>query len=66
MADISKIKEKSTQVEYNLKDATARTSISTIEGKIPSTASASNKLATQADIIDLGFYIDNDGDLCQN
>lgn len=64
MADISKVNPNGTV--YNIKDATARSSISTIEGKIPSNASTSNKLATMSDIPDLGFYLDNDGDLCQN
>lgn len=50
MADISKIKKKSTQTEYNIKDSSARSSISTIEGLIPSSATTSNKLATAADI----------------
>ena len=64
MADFKGIKNGSTYLDC--KDATARTSISTIEGLIPSSATTSNKLATAADIIDLGLYIDSDGDICQN
>ena len=65
MADISKIKKKSTQTEYNIKDSSARSSISTIEGKIPSSASASNKLATMADVTgtDIGLTVVN-GQIC--
>ena len=65
MADISKIKKKSTQAEYNIKDSSARSSISTIEGKIPSSASASNKLATMADVTgtDIGLTVVS-GQIC--
>lgn len=48
MADISKINPNGT--EYNLKDAQARSDISTINGKIPTNASSDNKLATISDV----------------
>lgn len=48
MADFLGIKKNNTT--YDVKDTTARSSISTIEGLIPSSATTSNKLATQADI----------------
>lgn len=52
MADISKIEIPSgaSTAQYNLKDATARSDISTINGKIPSGASSSNKMATASDL----------------
>lgn len=61
MADISKVRKDST--EYNIKDATARSSISTIEGLIPSSATTSNKLVTEADTPDLNLSVVN-GKLC--
>ena len=64
MADFNGIKKGNTT--YETKDATARNSISAIEGKIPSNASSSNKLATQADIptgTDIGLSIVN-GQIC--
>lgn len=48
MADFNGVKDGNTI--YSCKDSTARTSISTIEGKIPSSASSSNKLATASEI----------------
>ena len=67
MSDISKIKPQgATGAEYNIKDTTARSSISDINAVIPNGASSSNQLLTASDRPDLGFYIDNDGDLCQN
>ena len=53
MADISKISPDGGTTEYNIKDATARSSVTTIDGKIPSSASSSNKLATASDVNDL-------------
>jgi len=50
MADISKISPDGGTTEYNLKDSSARNSISTIEEKIPSAASSSNKLVDQASL----------------
>ena len=50
MADISKISPDGGTTEYNIKDATARTDVSTINGKIPSGASSSNKMATASDV----------------
>ena len=47
MADFKGIKNGSTYLDC--KDATARSSISTIEGMIPSSASASNKLVTASE-----------------
>ena len=38
---------------YDLEDTTARNSITAIEGKIPSNASSSNKMATASDITDI-------------
>lgn len=39
-----------TDQDFNIKDATARSDISTINGKIPSGASSSNKMATADDV----------------
>ena len=62
MADFNGIKKGNTI--YDTKDATARSRISTIEGKIPSSASTSNKLATQADLpADVGLSVEN-GMIC--
>lgn len=48
MTDFKGLKKGNTY--YNVIDSTARNSISGIEGKIPSNASASNKMATASDI----------------
>ncbi len=53
MADISKISPDGGTTKYNIKDATARTEVSTINGKIPSGASSSNKMATASDVTGL-------------
>ena len=50
MADISKISPDGGTTEYNIKDSTARSDVSTINGKIPSGASSSNKMATASDV----------------
>lgn len=54
MADLSVMgflnEETQQETEYNLKDAQARNDISTINSKIPSNASSSNKLATISDV----------------
>ena len=42
-----------TDQDFNIKDATARSDISTINGKIPSGASSSNKMATASDVTTL-------------
>ena len=46
-------KNKETETVYDLTDAAAQASIITIEGKIPSGASSSNKMATASDITDI-------------
>ena len=48
MADFNGVKNGNTFLDC--KDSTARSSISTIEGLIPSSASATNKLATASDV----------------
>lgn len=64
MADLSTFEINNTT--YNFRDSAAHSDIATINGKIPSSASSSNKLLTATERPDLGFYLDNDGDLCQN
>ena len=61
MADLSVMgflnEETQQETEYNIKDAQARTDIGTINGKIPSNASSSNKMATASDITDINNKI---------
>lgn len=60
MADFLGVKDGNTF--RDCKDTTARNSITAIEGLIPSTASSSNKLVTEADIPavpDLGLVVSN-------
>lgn len=53
MADISKISLDGGTTELNIKDAQARTNVSTINEKIPEGASSLNPLATQDEIEDI-------------
>lgn len=61
MADFNGIRKGN--VTYDTKDATARNSISVIEGLIPSDASAQNQLATKSDMQDIGLTVVN-GQIC--
>lgn len=50
MADISKVSIDGGRTEYDISDDAARERVTTIEGKIPSAASSSNKLVDQSSV----------------
>ena len=65
MSDISKIKPYgSTGAEYTIKDANAQPKTLATPISVGGVSKTTVESALQA--LNLGFYIDNDGDLCQS
>lgn len=65
MSDISKIKPFGVSgEEYNIKDANAQPKTLATPISVGGVSKTTVESALQA--LNLGFYIDNDGDICQN